>query len=272
MQIGMNLTNSNINFKGDFVYKGRYVPNKQDQTHDIIRAHYEEQLGEFFYYQDQLDKEGKFTIRKYEKSPNSTEKKYDTCQVADVEADLTKTDQKVDVEILKNAKFGAFRERRANELYSGEYVAYQPEKIEALAKAGIKSVFCLVNYPEYKENVEEKGLKYDSLNTLAKTNLSVFDINGDMIEELIRHPEIYANNNGGGKIVALKKYVQTLNGDNPDMPLPMYFGCQLGTDRTFLWHKLYTILKDEDMTKPLSKEAVQKLAEFAEFTADCFRW
>lgn len=272
MQISMNLTNSNINFKGDFIYKGRYFPDKQDQTHDVIRAHYEEQLGEFFYYQDQLDKEGKFAIRGYEKSPNSIERKCETCQVSDIKSDLKKADSKVDVEILKNARLGAFRERRPNELYSGEYVAYQPEKIEALAKAGIKSVLCLVNYPEYKENLEKYGLKYDSLSTLTKTNLNVFDVNGDMIKELIRHPESYAQTGENTKIGALKKFVQTLNGDNPDMPLPMYFGCQLGTDRTFLWHRLYTILKDEDMTQPLSEETVQKLAEFAELTKDCFRW
>ena len=50
----MNL--NNVNFCAYLRYKDRYIPDKQDQTRDIIRAHVEEQLGPEIFYAEQLKK------------------------------------------------------------------------------------------------------------------------------------------------------------------------------------------------------------------------
>ncbi|MGM9993315.1 MAG: hypothetical protein ACI37R_01135 [Candidatus Avigastranaerophilus sp.] len=44
----MNINIPNISFGGGFVYKDRYIPNKQDITHDVIRTDLEEKLGSYF--------------------------------------------------------------------------------------------------------------------------------------------------------------------------------------------------------------------------------
>ena len=140
-----------------------------------------------------------------------------------------------------------------------------------MKEAGIKSVLCFVNYPDYKENAEAAGLKYIGLNSIKDAGLNVFDIKGDLIKDLINHPEIYAENSDGGKISALKEYIRILNGESEDLPLPLYFGCQNGTDRTILWYQLYEILKNEPMDKPLSPNVVGQLAEFRNEVEDYFR-
>lgn len=84
---------------------------------------------------------------------------------------------KVNVEKMKGLNLPAYRERRPNELYSGGNLAYQPEKLKGLKEAGIKSVLCLVNYPDYKENVEAAGLNFIELNAIKGAALNVFDIN-----------------------------------------------------------------------------------------------
>ncbi len=248
-------------FGSEFIYKGRYIPEKQDQTIDVIRTHLEEQLGPQLFYYDQLIKE-KISIRPAEIETNS------------FKPVLKKQRLRTGVNIKKMQRLNlpAFRERRPNELYSGGNLAYQPEKLKALKDAGIKSVLCFVNYPDYKEDAEAAGLNFIELNSIKGAALNVFDISGDLIKELINHPESYVDDRKGVKVSALKEFIRILNGENEEMPLPLYFGCQNGTDRTFMWYQLYNILKDEPMDKPLSAEAIARLAVFRNEVEDYFRW
>lgn len=255
----MNINIPSISFGAGFVYKDRYIPNKQDITHDVIRTDLEEKLGPYFFYFDQLDKEKDMPalgINKTSALPHI----------------LSKQPQKqniVDEGLLESLKIYAFRIRRKNELYSGEQLVGKTDKIAGLKSAGIKSIYSLAPDDEYKQQVEDSGLNYFSL---IQSGLSIFDINGDMIKNLINNPESYVNEGNDEKIQGLKDFIKTLNGQNPDMPLPIYFGCHYGTDRTLFWYKLYKILKDEDMNKPLSNEAVNLLAEFAQEVNEHFRW
>lgn len=248
-------------FGSELIYKDRYIPEKQDQTRDIIRAHFEDKMGPQLFYYDQLIKE-KLSVRPAVKITKPL-------RPATVTPRLM---TEVNVDKLKELKLPSFREKRPNELYSGGNLAYQPEKLQGLREAGIKSVLCLVNYSEYKENAEAAGLNFIELNSIKGAALNVFDINGDLIKELINHPEEYAKDRSCGKITALKEFIRILNGENEDMPLPLYFGCQNGTDRTFMWYQLYNILKDEPMDEPLSPDVVNRLAEFRNEVEDYFRW
>lgn len=252
---------SSKSFGSAFIYKNRYIPAKQDPTIDIIRTHLEDQMGPQLFYYDQLIKE-KLSVRSAINIKPPLQPAVKTPRI--------KT--KVNAGMLKGLNLPAYRERRPNELYSGGNLAYQPEKLKGLKEAGIKSVLCLVNYPDYKENVEAAGLNFIELNAIKGAALNVFDINGDLIKELINHPESYADDRKGGKVTALKEFVKILNGENEEMPLPLYFGCQNGTDRTFMWYQLYNILKNEPMDKPLSPDAIAKLAEFRNEVEDYFRW
>lgn len=259
----MNVGISNISFRGDVVYKDRYIPNKQDNTHDVIRAHFEEKLGPYVFYLEQLAKEREMFASTGYTLPIVTAIPTPPTKIS--------TEFHVDVPLLESLNISSFRERRKNELYSGKQLRCKPEELETLKKAGIKSVFGLVPYFE-KDAVIESGLVYSDLYSLNDSKLSVFDINGDLIKQLINEPESYADCGKNTKVAALKTFVKTLNGENPDIPLPIYFGCHQGTDRTHMWYKLYNILKDEDMNKPLSQEVVSKLAEFAQDADEYFRW
>lgn len=253
---------SSVSFRGDIIYKDRYIPDKADNTHDIIRAHFENELDPYFFYLDQIAKEKEmltnrgFSVRSLPYTTKTT-------------TQHKTTKKEVDVELLKKLKISAFRERRANELYSGAQLTDCSSKLDEIKKAGIKSVYSLVPSDEYKAEVEKRGMHYHSL---IQSELSIFDINGDVMEKLINNPKSFVNEENDPKIQGIKDFVKTLNGDNPQMPLPMYFGCHYGTDRTYFWHRLYTILKDVDMEKPLPDDKVQELAEFMQDVDDHFRW
>lgn len=248
-------------FGSELIYKGRYIPDKQDQTLDIVRAHFEEKMGPQLFYYDQLIKE-KLSIRASERMTKPLYHK--------PEKPVSKT--KVNLDKLEKLNLPSFRERRPNELYSGGHIAYQNDKLKGLKDAGIKSVLCFVNYPDYKENAEALGLNFVELNEINGGALNVFDISGDLLKELINHPDLYAEDQYGEKITALKEFVKILNGESEDMPLPLYFGCQNGTDRTFMWYQLYDILKNEPMDKPLSPSVIEQLAKFRNEVEDYFRW
>ena len=100
----------------------------------------------------------------------------------------------------------------------------------------------------------------------------MFDIRENLIKQLINHPDLYADEDIKGKIAGLKEFVNVLNGKSKDFPPPVYFGCQLGTDRTFLWYQLYLILKDEPQDKPLSRDVVEQLVKYSQEVEECFRW
>lgn len=246
-----------ISFKGDFVYKDRYIPSKQDITHDVIRAHFEHQCGDYFYYSDQLEKE-KNEIR------NNTFKKAAAKKLE------PKNDLKVDSRALKNLKISAFSERRKNELYSGAELSCEVDKLKKMKEAGIKSVLCLAPVYGYEESTKEAELNYKPLSGLGNHSLNIFDVNGDMVKDLIRNPENWVK--GTDKTASLKTFIETLNGENPELPLPLYFGCHNGTDRTFMWYELYNILKDQPQDEPLSIETTEKLAEFSQHVDEYFRW
>lgn len=248
---------STVSFRGDLVYKDRYIADKQDNTHDVIRAHFEDQLGPHVFYLEQLAKEKQSLIKPWDKVKRiETEKKQ-------------KKEFKVDVDLLKSLNISSFRERRQNELYSGEQIYCTPENLETLKKTGIKTIFGLCPYLE-KDKIKEAGFAYSDLLSLNNARISVFDIKGDLLKDLIRNPSLYTENDG--KIGGLKTFIKTLNGENPELPLPIFFGCHNGTDRTFMWFQLYNMLKDEDMTQPLSSEKVDELARFVQDAEEYFRW
>ena len=247
---------NSVSFRGDITYKDRYIPNMQDNTHDIIRAHFEEQLGPNFFYLEQIAKERQALIKPWDRIKKMDQRSKNQAV-------------KVNVDLLKSLNISSFRERRENELYSGEQVSCRPEDLQTLKKAGIKTVFGLCPYLE-KEKIEEAGLFYSDLLSLNNARMSVFDINGDMLKDLVRNPDLFMDESG--KIGGLKTFIRTLNGENPELPLPMFFGCHNGTDRTFMWFQLYNLLKDQDMTKPLSDDAVEKLARFVQDAEEYFRW
>lgn len=247
---------NSVSFRGDITYKDRYIPNMQDNTHDIIRAHFEEQLGPNFFYLEQIAKERQALIKPWDR-------------IKKMDQRSKNQEVKVNVDLLKSLNISSFRERRENELYSGEQVSCKPEVLQTLKNAGIKTVFGLCPYLE-KEKIEEAGLFYSDLLSLNNARMSVFDINGDMLKDLVRNPDLFMDESG--KIGGLKTFIRTLNGENPELPLPMFFGCHNGTDRTFMWFQLYNLLKDQDMTKPLSDDAVEKLARFVQDAEEYFRW
>ena len=122
----MNISVPNISFRGDVVYKDRYIPHKQDNTHDIVRAHFEDQLGPYFFYLEQLAKEREmFALSKYT-LPVSTKPSESPMKQS--------TELKVDVPLLESLKIASFKERRKNELYSGRQLCCKPEELEALKK------------------------------------------------------------------------------------------------------------------------------------------
>lgn len=251
-------------FRGDVVYKDRYIQDSQDQTREILRAHLEYQMGPAIFYYDQLQKEG---LAKRVVLEDSTYLRTLKCK--------SSQKNKVDKSLLKSSDLNkySFRERRENELYSGGVLSQRPDLLNTLKKAGIKSVLCLVpDYFDYKKEVESVGLKFIDLCSIKDSGLNVFDINGDLINQLINHPDVYASNSSVGKISGLKEFIKILSGESEDYPPPVYFGCQNGTDRTVMWYQLYNILKDEDMNKPLSYDAVERLVEFSSQVNDYFRW
>lgn len=255
----MNISIPKVSFGRDFVYKDRYIPDKQDVTFDVLRASLEEKMGPNFFYLEQIKKEKDIPSARFLKlndRQNSAK-------------DISSKQTKVDTKLLESLGIYALSQRRKNELYSGEQLLNKVDKLEGLKNAGIKSVFSLAPSEEYKKQVESCGLNYSSLSQLG---LSIFDINGDLIHSLVRNPENYSNDVEDKKLQGLKEFIKILNGKNPNMPLPIYFGCHYGTDRTFMWYSLYKILKDEDMSKSLYPDVVEKLAEFAQNVDDYFRW
>ena len=248
-----------LSFSGDLIYKDRYIPEKQDQTHDIIRAHLEDKFGPHIFYYDQLQKEKNMNFLPcfyyYTKLPSRT-----------------RTKQEVDLELAKKAGIYSFSERRKNELYTGAELSCEPEKLKKLKEAGINSVISLVVYGGYEENARKAGLKFTDIFDLANSGLNVFDIRDNLIKQLIRHPEYYADDDVKGKIAGLKEFVNILNGKSVQFPPPVYFGCQWGTDRTFMWYQLYLILKDAPQDKPLSEDVIQKLVKYSQDVEETFRW
>ena len=79
---------SSVSFRGDITYKDRYIPNMQDNTHDIIRAHFEEQLGPNFFYLEQLAKEKQALIRPWDKIKRIEPEKKKQKQEFKVDVDL----------------------------------------------------------------------------------------------------------------------------------------------------------------------------------------
>ena len=165
----------------------------------------------------------------------------------------------VDVESLKDAKIHAFRERSKNKIYTGEKLAYEPEKLDLLKKSGINTVLCLITYPEYQENAKAHGLNFIELPKIGNHSLSARNFKA--IKSLINNPEFYVDGMDSKEISDLKDFVDIVQGRNAEYPHPLYMGCQWGTDRTFEWYSIADILKDQSRTEPLSKDRVEKLTE-----------
>lgn len=247
----------------DIIYLDRQIKDKQDITHDVIRAHLEDSIDPWVFYYHQLANERKGGIHLRHDCEGSS-----ACRT---KSNPDKPVNKVDEKILEQAHVKALRVIRPNELYSGECLEFRPDDLDKLKEAGIKSIFCLFNNPDYGEYVKSLGMGYSDLYSVKNSHISIFDIKGELLEELIAHPEIYANDSHP-KVAGLKEYLRILDGDSKEVPPPVYFGCQLGTDRTFMWRTLYGILRDCPKDEPLSPEIVEKLSEFYNDCCDHFRW
>ena len=62
----------------------------------------------------------------------------------------------------------------------------------------------------------------------------------------------------------LKEFIRIMNGENEDLPYPIYYGCTQGSNMTSMWTQIYRILKDEDTSKPLGDEVIEQLKELIE--------
>jgi len=255
-----NPFNRQISFGKDIVYRDRQIPHKQDQTHDLIRAHLEDLLGPLIFYQDQLEKEQR---KRALRAGNSKSMKRTT--------PTRHAPVKVDNNALKEMKISSFKIQRDNELYSGAQMAFEPEKLNKLKNAGIKTIFSLLPYSDYKENANAVGLNFSTLYDLKDAHISVFDVAGELVTHMIDNPKSWAEDDIP-KIKGLKEFIKVLNGESDELPPPIYYGCQNGTDRTLMWTQLYKILKDCPQDEPLSKETVEELALFYKDNVDYFRW
>ncbi len=281
-----NINIKNVSFCSNHVSsdepKAQYQSEKNDKyVRDIIRDDIDEHLGVAYKYADTIGKMsyvdliiqmGKFT-------------KSSALDDIPTEKPPTKTELHVDESKLREIGFPYCNCKRKNELYSGPRLVTKPNGIELAKQAGIKTVLSLENHADefYCDPVEKVGLKYIALSEIGNHTLHVFDIiptqsEAKTLDKIIDNPEVWITQNPDGtKIQNIDKTIEDvqtffdiLDGKNDDCPLPMYFGCQWGTNRTFTWYQFYKILKNEDRTKPLSHEKIEELIQFRKDTRDAF--
>lgn len=160
-------------------------------------------------------------------------------------------------ETLKNAKIYAAQEVVKGKLYTGQsFITYNDaDKVKVLKKAGIKTIVALVPSDLYEEKAKEEGINFTYLSDIGHGYLKTSSY--EIIEDLVNNPKMYADNIS--RISDLKQYINILNNNDENYPGPIYMGCQNGTTRTFLWTRVYKILKDAPQDEPLDSKTVEQL-------------
>ena len=169
-----------------------------------------------------------------------------------------------------------------NTLIRGARLISMDNGIDVAKEAGIKTVLALEPdiLGDYGKAVTEKGLNFVSLSNIGHKKIHIRSIipspyqKETLLDELIKKPEIWATRNKDGsikddaldEILDLQEFIDILDGKNKKYPLPIYYGCQLGTDRTFAWTETYKALKNVDRTKPLDEKTIENLAHIADLT------
>lgn len=265
------LNNSNIRFKNS-QYEYDYDPSAQARR--IMRNRIEESLGCEYLYLNQLQhltSEQIYSQLNQLASANlyAKEKK-------------SNTNKFVNYQALQNLKLFV-RQKRKNELYSGGMLIKAKNGVETAAKSGIKTVVCLVPDfdSKYEKAVKNAGMNFLLINDIGNKKLRALSITSDLCESsilrrLIRNPKEWATVDETGKIKEnakqdicdMQDFFDILDGKNPQFPLPIYFGCEYGSERTYAWTTIYNILSGEDKTKPLSEDAVKKLIKFEKEESD----
>ncbi len=194
----------------------------------------------------------------------------------------------VDIQKLNNLGIAYGNERRKNELYSGAKLSTIPEGrgIEAAKEAGIKTIVALEGTPgdEYEKMSKKAGLNHVCLFEIGNKTLNPFAIiptyvGGKVIKQLISNPSCWATQEPNGttkqnaspEICDLQEFIDILDGKNEKFPLPIYYGCSYGTNRTYAWTAIYNILRDADRTQPLDEKHFDDLIELYGDLEDTFK-
>lgn len=282
----INSVNNRISFRSNLDESKRPTTNvylaHSENDNDVfvrkyVREHIEDTLGVPYKYADVLGRMSAYDIRMYLNTP-----------IEEKPAQATiKKEIKFDEKYLSDYGYAYCNPRRKNELYSGARLITKPGVLEAAKKAGVKTVLSLEMLGEdhYREPVEETGMNFIQLNDIGNKTLRIFDIiptyhekNPKVIARLTTRPELWQTLNLDGTkaekidpmVEDVQAFIDILNGDNEDYPLPLYYGCQWGTNRTFAWNHFYNILKDADRTQPLSEDKVKQLIELRDLMEDAY--
>ena len=270
---------NNINFRGAQFYT--------QQENDVvvrekIREHIENNFNATYHFPNQFDRKSIEQLKgefKFYSSTNAGEKADETGSNPETKVD--------ELKLRKKLNWGYLNRKRKDELYSGPALSKINGGCAILKNGGFNSILALEsdNDSNYGKIARSEGLKFVGLENIGNGTLHVFCIihtqhKPEVLMSLIEHPEEWATMNPDGtkketvdKAVSdIQDFIDIMDGKNEDYPLPLYFGCDLGSNRTYYWNLFYNILKNEDRTKPLSEEVIQKLQEFDKDTEDCYRY
>ncbi len=198
----------------------------------------------------------------------------------DAVAIIQRSKLKVDYNKLKQAigDNGFVSAKRDNELYTGPRINQYPDGIKHAKESGINTIVSLgpidFTYGEKgMQEAKENDIKLISIKDIGNKSLFTFAVipsasDAPLLHRLMDYPEGWATVDENGKIkedadksiLDAQEFIDILNGNHKDYPLPIYYGCDYGTNKTYSWHSFYNILKDCDRTKPLDKKTVEKLA------------
>ncbi len=270
MFLTSNFANQNISFgKTDKGYQTTDI-----QLRKNIREHIECQLGPTYVYSQELGKMSVGEAKAFLAMQKAIMPKFDKEDTKSIKhVDVQALSQKIpaDRSVLRLNEWDyrpkpiieGFGEIIKDKLYVGQSLGGKPEIAKLLKKSNINSVlYLLKNDHYYKQNSLDAGLNYMELSKIGNGTLAPY--NYDILNEITKNPKIYANSKNR-EIEDLKAFIDILDGNNKDMPGPLYMGCSYVTTVTPRWLDIYKILKDQPKNKPLSQERVEKLSEFLDF-------
>ncbi|MBE7705906.1 MAG: hypothetical protein E7Z91_01485 [Cyanobacteria bacterium SIG30] len=264
-------TNYQTNFTGISRKEGK---NPDIQAKEEIRKGLEEKLGLYELTSTDLG----VILSQIRKGSNQRLKVQ-----KEIEEKAQKENVKVDEDLLKSLGHSYGYKKIPNLLYSGATLSSVKNGFETAKNAGIKSVLALENDFD-KEKAEKAGLNFIALRSIGNGTLNVFSIipkrySECLLREMIKDPEMWATQDENGnikenaskKMCDMQEYLDILSGKDERYPYPMYYGCQWGTTRTWAWTTLHKILANEDRSKPLSPEVLEKLKNLDEELEDAYR-
>lgn len=270
------INNSNIRFKStNFDYKN----DSSAYARQVIRQRLEENLGCLYLYQDQFDTQSYKEIKSKldAKAASNLYHRNNTKQ----------STHKVNYRALEELNIFA-HEKRKNELYSGAKLSNKTNGIKTAAEAGIRTIVSIApdTSGKYEEEAKKAGLNFISIDKIGNKKLRFSSItpdkiqNGDLLKKLIRYPEEWATTDENGIIRAdaskdiydLQCFIDILDGKNQNYPLPIYYGCEMGCEKTSAWTTIYNILRTEDRTMPLSEDVLRKLVKFEKSEKEYYKY